>query len=83
MKKRNNKEVSNLSCKAKVNPMSEKIQFEESLEDDDWGIIIGKDGTLKGMFIPEGKDEEEVPPVIVKMCNEYFGIDVTEEVTIH
>ena len=35
------------------------------------------------MFIPEGKDEEEVPPVIVKMCKEYFGIDVTEEVTIH
>ena len=60
MKKRNNKEVSNLSCKSKVNPMSEKIQFEESLEDDDWGIIIGKDGTLKGMFIPEGKDEEEI-----------------------
>ena len=57
MKKRNNKEVSSLSCKAKVNPMSEKIQFEESLEDDDWGIIIGKDGTLKGMFIPDGKEE--------------------------
>tara|TARA_Y100001935_G_C17237672_1_gene473898 strand:+ start:893 stop:1084 length:192 start_codon:yes stop_codon:yes gene_type:complete len=63
--------------------MSDKIQFEESLEDDDWGIIIGKDGSLKGMFIPEGDEETDVPPVIVKMCKDYFGIDVTEEVTIH
>ena len=83
MNKKDNKEVSNLKCKAKVDPMSEKIQFEESLDDDDWGIIIGKDGRLKGMFIPEGKDEDEVPTVIVKMCLEYFGIDITEDVTIH
>jgi len=55
--------------------MSEQVTFEESLEDDDWGIIIGKDGTLKGMFIPEGEDEDEVPEVIVKLCKEYWGID--------
>lgn len=63
--------------------MSDKITFEESLEEDDWGIIIGKNGELKGMFIPEGEKETDVPPVIVKMCIDYFGIDVTEEVTIH
>ena len=34
------------------------------------------------MFIPEGEKETDVP-VIVKMCIDYFGIDVTEEVTIH
>ena len=28
------------------------------------------------MFIPDGKEEEEVPTVIVKLCKEYFGIDV-------
>ena len=83
MKKRNHIEVSSVNCKAKVSPMSEKITFEESLEEDDWGLIIGKDGTLKGMFIPEGKEEEEVPPVIVKLCKEHFGIDVTEEITLH
>jgi len=59
------------------------VSFEEALADDDWGIIIGKDGTLKGMFIPEGSDEEEVPEVIVKLCIQYFGIDPTEEVTLH
>lgn len=63
--------------------MSEQITFEEALEDDDWGIIIGKDGKLKGMFIPEGEEESEVPPVIIKMCKQYFGIDVTDEVTLH
>jgi len=63
--------------------MSEQITFEEALEDDDWGIIIGKDGKLKGMFIPEGEEEAEVPPVIIKMCKQYFGIDVTDEVTLH
>ena len=63
--------------------MSEKITFEQSLEEDDWGIIIGKNGELKGMFIPEGEKETDVPEVIVKMCKDYFGIDVTEEVTIH
>ena len=35
------------------------------------------------MFIPEGEKETDVPTVIVKMCIDYFGIDVTEEVTIH
>lgn len=63
--------------------MSEVISFSESLEDDDWGIIVGKDGTLKGLFIPEGMDEEEVPEIIVQLCIDYFGIDVTEEVTLH
>ena len=59
------------------------VNFEQALEDDDWGIIIGKDGTLKGMFIPEGQDEELVPEVIVKLCIDYFGIDPTQEVTLH
>lgn len=63
--------------------MSEVIQFEEALEDDDWGIIVGRDGTLKGMFIPEGQDEAEVPEVIIKLCKEIWGIDPTEEVTLH
>ena len=61
----------------------ESLTFSESLEDDDWGIIIGKDGTLKGMFIPEGEDETQVPQAIVQICLDYFGVDVTEEVTLH
>ena len=59
--------------------MNEMISFEESLEDDDWGLIIGKDGSLKGLFVPDGEDEDLVPEVIVKLCKEHWGIDVTSE----
>ena len=64
--------------------MSQTVQFEEALDSDDWGLIIGKDGTLKGMFIPEGEDEEQVPEAIIEICKKYFGIDPTlEEHTLH
>jgi len=63
--------------------MTTKITFEESLDEDDWGLIISAKGELKGLFIPDGKDEDEVPNKIVELCIQYFGIDVTEEETIH
>lgn len=59
--------------------MEKSIEFEEALEDDDWGLIISNDGKLKGLFIPEGKDEELVPKSIIFICEKYFGIDVTEQ----
>jgi len=60
-----------------------KTTFEDALDEDDWGLIIGKDGSLKGMFIPEGEDDAEVPETIVEICKKFFGIDPTEEVTLH
>lgn len=63
--------------------MTEVLTFEESMEDDDWGLIIGKDGSLKGLFIPNGLDDAEVPEVIIQICIDHFGIDPTEEVTLH
>lgn len=65
--------------------MTDSVTFEESLEDDDWGLIIGKDGTLKGMFIPEGDSEAEVPQAIIDICIKYFGVDPLNdtEVTLH
>ena len=63
--------------------MSEMITFEESLEDDDWGLIISNKGELKGLFIPEGKEEDLVPEVIVSLCKTHFGIDVTADEKIH
>ena len=62
------------------------IEFEDALEDDDWGLIISSEGELKGLFIPEGKEEDDVPKQIVDMCVRCFGIDVTQnyqENTIH
>ena len=66
--------------------MSNTIEFEDALEDDDWGLIISSEGELKGLFIPEGKEEDDVPENIVNMCVRVFGIDVTadyQENTLH
>ena len=41
--------------------MKTRITFEEALADDDWGLIIGEDGSLKGLFIPHGANEDDVP----------------------
>ena len=48
--------------------MSKKITFEESLGDSDWGLIIDSKGQLKGLFIPDGASEDDVPETIVNMC---------------
>ena len=58
--------------------MSNKITFEESLEHDDWGLIIDKNGRLKGLFIPEGCDEDDVPESIIQVCCNQFGINPEE-----
>jgi|TARA_B100001094_G_scaffold325137_1_gene378965 hypothetical protein len=59
--------------------ITKKIEFEDALEDDDWGLIISSSGELKGLFIPDGKEEEDVPEQIVNMCVSVFGIDVTQD----
>ena len=58
--------------------MSKKITFEESLGDNDWGLIIDKDGRLKGLFIPEGSSEDDVPESIIQLCCSQFGINPDE-----
>jgi hypothetical protein len=55
-----------------------KVTFEEALEDDDWGLIIDKKGRLKGLFIPDGADEDDVPDEIIQLCVQHFGIDPKE-----
>lgn len=53
--------------------------FEEALNEDDWGLIISPAGELKGLFIPEGKSEDQVPESIVRICESIFGVDLTED----
>ena len=48
--------------------MSKKITFEESLGASDWGLIIDNNGRLKGLFIPEGSSEDDVPENIIQLC---------------
>lgn len=51
----------------------------DQLGDEDWALIIGKDGNLKGLFIPDGLDEDEVPESIVYIMETYFGVDFSED----
>ena len=55
------------------------LSLYDQLEEDDWALIIGSDNKLKGMFIPEGCDEDEVPESIVHIMEKYFGIDFDED----
>lgn len=53
--------------------------FEDALEDTDYGLIVcGKTGNLKGLWIPKGQDDEEVPESLVRICVDVFGIDESE-----
>jgi hypothetical protein len=64
--------------------MREFIPFLESLEDDDYGLIIGKNGTLKGLWVPTGlTEEEEVPMSIVKLIKTAVGIDISDNNNYH
>lgn len=53
--------------------------FEDSLEDDDYGLIIGKDGTVKGIWIPSTvDDDDEIPEPIVSLVKTALGIDISD-----
>ena len=59
--------------------MSKRIAFDDALAPTDFGFIVcGKTGTLKGLWIPEGMEQEQVPESIVKLCKEFFGVDPNE-----
>ena len=62
-----------------------KISFEDSLEDTDYGLIISADGQLKGMFMPEQREEVDyVPEKIVQILHQVYGVDIgTDSATIH
>ena len=59
----------------------EYITMDDALEDDDWGLIINATGVLKGIYIPKGSEDEEVPEAIIGICETFFGVDWDEEDT--
>ena len=56
-----------------------KNTLEDQLGQDDWAIVIDSDGKLKGLFIPDGSDEDEVPEAIIVIMEQYFGMNFEEE----
>jgi len=59
--------------------MSKDLEFGDALDERDYGLIISEYGELKGIWIPEGQDDDEVPSVIVNICKIFFGIDPNED----
>lgn len=51
------------------------IGFEQSLEDDDYGIIVSSTGRVRGIWIPNSLEDEPVPQAIAELCVANFGID--------
>jgi len=62
-----------------------KVSFEDALGNDDFGLIIDKDGNLKGLFVPDNIDDELefVPDSIVQILEKVYGMDMGDEVTMH
>jgi|TARA_B110000503_G_scaffold41754_1_gene68596 hypothetical protein len=52
-----------------------ELEFKKSLESTDYGLIVGCDGMLKGIWVPESQDGLDIPDAIVDLCIEKFGID--------
>jgi hypothetical protein len=55
--------------------MNDLLEFGEALDERDFGLIISEEGQLKGIWIPEGQDDDPIPEVIVELCKQFFGID--------
>jgi|TARA_B110000977_G_scaffold86978_1_gene115814 hypothetical protein len=51
------------------------LEFKQSLSDTDYGLIVGADGMLKGIWVPEDMDDQDIPQNIVDLCIQKFGID--------
>jgi hypothetical protein len=53
------------------------------MEKDDWALIFGDDGRIKGIFIPQGSKELDVPPSMLAML-QAAGIDMaTDGASLH
>ena len=55
------------------------IGFANSLNEDDYGIMITPQGKIKGVWIPVKYETEPVPVAIVDICIANFGIDPNQE----
>ena len=56
-----------------------ELEFRQSLSETDYGLIIGENGQLKGIWIPNTISHDEVPDSIAQLCVRQFGIDPNSE----
>ena len=59
--------------------MVESKSLEYMLEDDDYAVIIGSDGSLKGIYVPDDiGDDDYIPDPVVKLINTALGFDISD-----
>jgi hypothetical protein len=58
--------------------MQVKGRLDELMEDNDWALIFGDDGHVKGIFIPQGKQESDVPIEMENLLR-VMGINLYED----
>ena len=65
--------------------MKKKIDFESAMTDEDFGLVIGPNGELKGLFVPENDHAKHgfVPETILAILEDVYGMDLGDEATIH
>ena len=62
------------------------LGLEDTLEEDDYALIMSKEGRLKGIWIPSGSEEDEVPNAITDVIKHFWDVDANDETsygTIH
>lgn len=55
------------------------LGFENTLDDDDYGFILDQEGNLKGIWVPQGHQDVDVPEPIVQLLKEKWGIDPNDD----
>ena len=61
-----------------------KGSLDDIMDEEDWALIFDTSGRLKGIFIPEGKEEDEVPKALLDIMSLFnLDIDDAEDTTIH
>jgi len=55
------------------------LGFESTLDEDDYGFILDSEGNLKGIWVPQAHEDEDVPEAIVELLKEKWGIDPNDD----
>lgn len=55
------------------------LGFDSTLDEDDYGFILDAEGNLKGIWVPQGAENDEVPQPIVDIIKQKWGIDVNDD----
>lgn len=59
--------------------MHEYIEFNQAVGEEDFGFILDKTGRLKGIWMPKGMTEKDIPDPVVDVIHNLFDVDITDD----